>query len=150
MSLLESSSEKQEQSSTIFSIVEKTIPVLDILRRAGSPKEDLQYVYDQVQRHLDSKSWHVRDLAARTLCALSPAQEWKDVILQLRRLGGQSANLTHGALLAIANVVSRHTGTIRSSDAGTFEHDLNHIPPLTIVKFSSMICVIFFLRTSLL
>jgi hypothetical protein len=123
MSLLENSSQKQEDSSTIFSTVEKTIPVLDILRRAGSPEKDLQYVYNLVQRHLDSKSWHVRDLAARTLCALSPVQELKSIILQLQSLCGQSANRTHGALLAIANIISRHVGSDGSSEAGTFKLD---------------------------
>jgi hypothetical protein len=128
MSLLESSSKNQEESSKIFSTVEKTIPVLDIIRRAGTPKDDLQYVYDQIQRHLDSKSWHVRDLAARTLCALSPAQEWKYIILQLKRLGGRSANRTHGVLLTIANIISRQSGSIQSSEAGIFKVYRKHYP----------------------
>jgi hypothetical protein len=120
MSLLENSTKKQDESSTIFSTVEKTIPVLDILRRAGSPERNLQYVYDNVLRHLDSRSWHVRELAARTLCALSPANQWKLVIGQLEALSKNSANRRHGVLIAITHIIARQIRSSRSAEAGTF------------------------------
>ncbi|EPE28716.1 ARM repeat-containing protein [Glarea lozoyensis ATCC 20868] len=119
-SLLESSSTTDEESATLASTVERTIPVLDILRRAGSPEKDLPFVYENVLRHLDSKSWHVRELAARTLCALSPSYRWKDVIAELKERTGESANRSHGTWLVIGHIIARQIG-FHQSDSDSLD-----------------------------
>ena len=91
---------------------EAVFPALDILRRAGPPdtfREDLQ---ELVARYLASPVWHVREMAARTLCSCLLRQQWLDVMADLLQnalhdRSKYSYNHVHGILMALKFVVER-------------------------------------------
>ncbi|KAG9237179.1 putative death-receptor fusion protein-domain-containing protein [Amylocarpus encephaloides] len=109
MGLLEKSAAGDDPASaSVVITVEKIFPVLEILRRAGSSHESMDFVRKNVLKHLGSKFWQVRDLAARTLCTLTPEEEWHSASERLLGLSKTApSNVQHGALLAIKVVLQR-------------------------------------------
>ncbi|KEY69396.1 hypothetical protein S7711_05710 [Stachybotrys chartarum IBT 7711] len=99
-------------TSTGSSAAESVFPALDIVRRAGPPDLLRSEIQDHVIQYLGSPVWHVRDMAARTLCSCLLHQGWFGIIrgaieAALGRPGNSSNNNVHGALLALKAVLER-------------------------------------------
>lgn len=97
---------------TTIAAAEAVFPALDIVRRAGPPaalRDELQmYIAD----YLASPAWHVREIAARTLCSCMLHSEWLDALrsLLVRNDTAGSAsekNRFHGALMTSKFLVER-------------------------------------------
>ncbi|KAI1754344.1 putative death-receptor fusion protein-domain-containing protein [Xylaria castorea] len=86
---------------------EAVFPALDIIRRAGPPEGYLQKLYDIISWYLGSHIWHVREIAARTLCSLLLTSAWLQSIELLITGTGESSNKLHGALLTIRFLLER-------------------------------------------
>lgn len=92
-----------------ISAVESVFPALDIIRRAGPPEINRDKIYLRVSAHLGSHIWHVRELAARTMCTLLIRDDWPIRIEELLLLATESSNRLHGTLLAIKFFVERRS-----------------------------------------
>lgn len=96
---------------TTIAAAEAVFPALDIVRRAGPPaalRDELQmYIAD----YLASPAWHVREIAARTLCSCMLHSEWLDTLrsLLVRTDSADSSekNRFHGALMTGKFLVER-------------------------------------------
>ncbi|KAI0603419.1 putative death-receptor fusion protein-domain-containing protein [Biscogniauxia sp. FL1348] len=86
---------------------ESVFPALDIIRRAGPPEAFRERLYDVIAWYLGSHIWHVREIAARTLCSFLLKPEWLGPIETLVRESGTSANKLHGVLLTIKFLLER-------------------------------------------
>ncbi|KAI2642567.1 hypothetical protein GGS21DRAFT_498499 [Xylaria nigripes] len=86
---------------------EAVFPALDIIRRAGPPEGYRQKLYDVISWYLGSHIWHVREIAARTLCSLLLTSTWLQSLELLLSSSGQSANKLHGTLLTIRFLLER-------------------------------------------
>ncbi|KAI1393468.1 putative death-receptor fusion protein-domain-containing protein [Hypoxylon trugodes] len=86
---------------------ESVFPALDIIRRAGPPEEFRDKLYDIIAWYLGSHIWHVRDIAARTLCSFLLKASWLESITTLLASSGASANKLHGVLLTIKALIER-------------------------------------------
>jgi hypothetical protein len=87
--------------------VETVLPALEILRRAGPPSHDSAELTEQVINHLSNPSWHVREMAARTYCALTMKEELGSLLHQLLDGPTDNTNLLHGTLLAVGCLLER-------------------------------------------
>jgi hypothetical protein len=106
--LLETDSSKLQESSTPkISSVESMFPALDIIRRAGPPSTHRKEIYKSVSVHLGSKVWHVREIAARTICTLLLHDEWLPAVIELIETSDNSTNRLHGVLMAVKFVLER-------------------------------------------
>jgi hypothetical protein len=90
---------------------EAVFPALDIIRRAGPPptlRDELQRL---VVEYLGSPVWHVREMAARTLCSCLLHNEWLQSLLDILERDGigtsDPKNSVHGALLTAKFLVGR-------------------------------------------
>ncbi|RDL34396.1 uncharacterized protein BP5553_07524 [Venustampulla echinocandica] len=111
MEFLESAPDSDAQLMTpVQESLELLFPALDLIRRAGPPEEYFESIYDNVLRHLGSKVWQVRELAASTLCRLTIGHSWTDRMLELISMSGRSANRRHGALLAVKSLLDHQLG----------------------------------------
>ncbi|KAI1460734.1 putative death-receptor fusion protein-domain-containing protein [Annulohypoxylon moriforme] len=86
---------------------ESVFPALDIIRRAGPPEEVRDKLYDIIAWYLGSRIWHVREIAARTLCSFLLKPGWTESIETLFKNSGTSANKLHGALLTLEFLLER-------------------------------------------
>ncbi|KAI8953930.1 putative death-receptor fusion protein-domain-containing protein [Xylaria longipes] len=86
---------------------EAVFPALDIIRRAGPPEGYRQKLYDIISWYLGSHIWHVREIAARTLCSLLLTSTWLQSIEGLISGTGESSNKLHGALLTVRFLLER-------------------------------------------
>ncbi|KAI2630954.1 hypothetical protein GGR54DRAFT_584917 [Hypoxylon sp. NC1633] len=86
---------------------ESVFPALDIIRRAGPPEEVRDKLYDIIAWYLGSHIWHVREIAARTLCSFLLKPGWLQSIADLLAASGTSANQLHGALLTLKFLLER-------------------------------------------
>ncbi|KAI1502258.1 putative death-receptor fusion protein-domain-containing protein [Biscogniauxia marginata] len=86
---------------------ESVFPALDIIRRAGPPEEFRERLYDIITWYLGSHIWHVREIAARTLCSFLLKPEWLESVGTLILDSGTSANKLHGALLTLKFLLER-------------------------------------------
>ncbi|KAI0186937.1 putative death-receptor fusion protein-domain-containing protein [Xylaria flabelliformis] len=86
---------------------EAVFPALDIIRRAGPPEGYFHTLYDIISWYLGSHIWHVREIAARTLCSLLLTSAWPQSIGLLIAGAGESSNKLHGALLTIRFLLER-------------------------------------------
>ncbi|KAI1128044.1 putative death-receptor fusion protein-domain-containing protein [Nemania abortiva] len=86
---------------------EAVFPALDIIRRAGPPEGHIEKLYDIVSWYLGSRIWHVREIAARTLCSLLLTPTWLRSIKLLVSSPDQNSNKLHGALLTIRFLLER-------------------------------------------
>jgi hypothetical protein len=104
------SSESEQESSASFpgiGNVESVFPALDIIRRAGPPERLRDEIYICVSNHLASKIWHVRDIAARTICTLLLHDSWLPATVNLIETCGKLANQHHGILMSIKYLLER-------------------------------------------
>ncbi|KAI0971132.1 putative death-receptor fusion protein-domain-containing protein [Xylaria arbuscula] len=86
---------------------EAVFPALDIIRRAGPPEGYLEKLYDIISWYLGSHIWHVREIAARTLCSLLLTPNWLQSIAVLLTSPGQTSNKLHGALFTLRFLLER-------------------------------------------
>ncbi|KAI0537350.1 putative death-receptor fusion protein-domain-containing protein [Xylaria digitata] len=86
---------------------EAVFPALDIIRRAGPPEGYLQKLYNTISWYLGSHIWHVREIAARTLCSLLLTSTWFQSIEALIASPDQTSNKLHGALLTLRFLLER-------------------------------------------
>ncbi|KAI1098976.1 hypothetical protein F4804DRAFT_323208 [Jackrogersella minutella] len=99
-----------QQSSGVLigtQTAESVFPALDIIRRAGPPEEVRDKLYDIIAWYLGSRIWHVREIAARTLCSFLLKPGWLESITSLLDSSGKSANKLHGALLTFKFLLER-------------------------------------------
>ncbi|KAH6849766.1 putative death-receptor fusion protein-domain-containing protein [Chaetomium sp. MPI-CAGE-AT-0009] len=106
LGLLRSADETLDQTSQPGA-AEAVFPALDIIRRAGPPEEHRSELQKHIEGYLGSRLWHVREIAARTLCSFLLQQEWAQEIGRLLGESGSSTNRLHGALLTARFVVER-------------------------------------------
>ncbi|KAI1816773.1 hypothetical protein GGS20DRAFT_593980 [Poronia punctata] len=86
---------------------EAVFPALDIIRRAGPPEAYRTRLYDIISWYLGSHIWHVREIAARTLCSLLLTPTWLESVGRLITSTGGSSNKLHGALLTVRFLLER-------------------------------------------
>lgn len=99
---------------------EAVFPALDIIRRAGPPEGYFQKLYDIISWYLGSHIWHVREIAARTLCSLLLTSTWLQSIELLIVGVGESSNKLHGALLTIRFLLERLRQVMPNELSGKF------------------------------
>ncbi|KAI1450812.1 putative death-receptor fusion protein-domain-containing protein [Annulohypoxylon stygium] len=108
--LLVSLLEMGQQSTGVLigsQTAESVFPALDIIRRAGPPEEVRNKLYSIIAWYLGSRIWHVREIAARTLCSFLLKPDWTESIARLLQDCGSSANKLHGALLTLKFLLER-------------------------------------------
>ncbi|KAK6864176.1 hypothetical protein PG995_000704 [Apiospora arundinis] len=86
---------------------ESVFPALDIIRRAGPPEEFKDTLFDLVASYLNSRFWHVREIAARTLCSFLLKPDWIQPVRGLLSESHSSANKLHGTLLTFKFLLER-------------------------------------------
>jgi hypothetical protein len=99
---------------------EAVFPALDIIRRAGPPEGYRKKLYDIIAWYLGSHIWHVREIAARTLCSLLLIPSWLQSIELLVTTSGESSNKLHGALLTTKFLLKRLSQVMPDQLSGTF------------------------------
>lgn len=110
--LLESGHQTLARSAATASAAESVFPALDTIRRAGPP----ELLRDEIQHHvavyLSSTVWHVRELAAWTLCSCLLHERWLQTVEGLFQdallsQGRNRQNHVHGVLLTLKFVIER-------------------------------------------
>lgn len=88
---------------------EAVFPALDIIRRAGPPEAYRTELQGHIEAYLDSHLWHVREIAARTLCSFLLQDDWVAEIQRLLEGSEDRSNRIHGVLLLTRFVLERKT-----------------------------------------
>lgn len=103
------SGERAMEPSTLAqsSAAESVFPALEIIRRAGPPESHREELYKYITKFLGSRQWHVREIAARTLCSFLVSGDWLASVKALLGESRGSANMIHGVLLAIKFFLER-------------------------------------------
>ena len=91
---------QQKGAETVF-------PALDVIRRAGPPETLRDELFRCVSHHLGSHLWHVREMAARTVCSFLLREEWGTVLGKLLKDAETRQNELHGVLMAAKLTVVR-------------------------------------------
>ncbi|KAL7798366.1 putative death-receptor fusion protein domain-containing protein [Trichoderma ceciliae] len=106
------SGHKMVTSTNATSSAESVFPALDIIRRAGPPDLLRDEIQIHVAAYLSSPVWHVREIAARTLCSCLLHDKWLGVVQGLfhkslndKTMNGQ--NHVHGVLLSLKFLIER-------------------------------------------
>lgn len=108
LKLLDTNTDGTHISTTpVIGSVESVFPALDIIRRAGPPAAHQGEIYKCVSMHLGSKIWHIREIAARTICTMMLHKHWLQGVLDLVESSGQSANRLHGVLMAVRFILEK-------------------------------------------
>lgn len=108
LSLLQSGQRAMEPSTLAqSSAAESVFPALEIIRRAGPPESHRDELYGYITRYLGSRQWHVREIAARTLCSFLLGGDWLTSVKALLEESRSSANMLHGTLLAVKFFLER-------------------------------------------
>ncbi|KHN95126.1 HEAT repeat protein [Metarhizium album ARSEF 1941] len=101
-----------EPSASGTVAAESVFPALDIIRRAGPPDLLRDEIQVDVAAYLSSPVWHVRDMAARTLCSCLLHEKWLAVIRGIfdAAMASESRNKpnhVHGIFLTLKFVTER-------------------------------------------
>ncbi|CAM1505583.1 Fc.00g112200.m01.CDS01 [Cosmosporella sp. VM-42] len=113
LNLLKSGHDVMVPTASIGSAAaESVFPALDIIRRAGPPELLRDELQGHIAKYLGSSVWHVREIAARTLCSCLLHEMWLDDISRLAteaisKPGSTVLNSVHGALLAMRYLIER-------------------------------------------
>lgn len=108
LNLLQSGQRAMEPGTlTSSSAAESVFPALDIIRRAGPPESHRNELYTLIAKYLGSQQWHVRELAARTLCSFLLNEHWLSSVKSLLEESRGSANRLHGTFLAVKFFLER-------------------------------------------
>ncbi|KAK8114995.1 hypothetical protein PG999_007064 [Apiospora kogelbergensis] len=94
-------------SQGVVVTAESVFPALDIIRRAGPPEEFKDTLFGLVASYLNSRFWHVREIAARTLCSFLLKPDWIQPVRDLLSESHSSANKLHGTLLTFKFLLER-------------------------------------------
>lgn len=111
--LLKSGHRVMATTSTLSAAAaESVFPALDIIRRAGPPVLLREEIQGDVAHYLSSSVWHVREMAARTLCSCLLHDKWLATIKKAyadaqQTVGGAKLNYIHGVLLTLKFVFER-------------------------------------------
>ena len=89
------------------SSIQHVFPALEMLRRAGPPTDDFETMKTLVSRHLSSRVWHIRDLAARTYCGFVQGEQAVQAVKDLLSTSASGQNALHGRLLAAKYIAER-------------------------------------------
>lgn len=92
---------------TQSSAAESVFPALEIIRRAGPPESHRDELYGHIAKYLGSRQWHVREIAARTLCSFLLNADWLFCVEGLLAWSRGWATRMHGALLTVKFFVER-------------------------------------------
>lgn len=117
LGLLQSADEALDEVSS--AAAEAVFPALDIIRRAGPPEEHREGLRGYIEGYLGSKIWHVREIAARTLCSFLLPIDWVAEIERLLEERELDANRLHGILLAMKFVIERKVDSSRDADSNS-------------------------------
>ena len=90
-----------------LSVLELVFPALEVIRRAGAPKSHSDSIYNSVMVHLRDPVWHVREIAAHTICTFLFHTEWVASVEDLLKTQTNSANRRHGLLLAVKYILEK-------------------------------------------
>lgn len=101
---------------TQSSAAESVFPALEIIRRAGPPESHRDELYGHIAKYLGSRQWHVREIAARTLCSFLLNDDWLSSIEDLLSRSRGSANRMHGTLLTVKFFVERACLELKAPD----------------------------------
>ncbi|TAQ88243.1 hypothetical protein B7494_g3410 [Chlorociboria aeruginascens] len=112
LKLLKQPLTESHSTITVIGAVESVFPALDLIRRAGPPPTLHQEIEKYVSIHLGSKIWQVRELAARTICALMLRDDWLEALTKLIKTSRRSSNKTHGILMAVRFVLERRLALV--------------------------------------
>lgn len=108
LSLLKDGEQAMEPGTlTQSSAAESVFPALEIIRRAGPPESHRDELYGHIAQYLGSRQWHVREIAARTLCSFLLNDDWLSSIEELLARSRGSANRMHGTLLTVKFFIER-------------------------------------------
>jgi hypothetical protein len=112
VNLLESGHQMMSVTATSAAGAESVFPALDIVRRAGPPDELREELMLHISTYLGSPVWHVREMAARTLCSCLLHDKWlvvmQDLLQQaIKDQTKNSQNRIHGVLVALKFVIER-------------------------------------------
>lgn len=117
LSLLQSGEQAMEPGTlTQSSAAESVFPALEIIRRAGPPESNREELYGYITKYLGSRQWHVREIAARTLCSFLVSEDWLIAVQGLLGESRGSANKLHGTLLTIKFFLERTIVEARDVD----------------------------------
>lgn len=108
--LLESGHKMMSQNANATMAAESVFPALDIIRRAGPPEMLRSEIQTHITQYLSSPVWHVREMAARTICSCLLHEGWLtslETIFSEARTGKRDQNFVHGALLCLKFVFER-------------------------------------------
>jgi len=94
---------------TAGATAEAVFPALDIIRRAGPPPALRDELQQHIVEYLGSPVWHVREMAARTLCSCLLHDQWLESLTDILKYGEGPGrkNYVHGALLTARFLVER-------------------------------------------
>lgn len=109
-SLLESGHKMMSQTADASTAAESVFPALDIIRRAGPPDMLRIEIQGHIAQYLSSPVWHVREMAARTMCSCLLHEGWLSSvqgIFAAALKAPKKQNMLHGALLVLKFVVER-------------------------------------------
>ncbi|KAJ3529859.1 hypothetical protein NM208_g9572 [Fusarium decemcellulare] len=112
LNLLKSGHQMMAPTAISSAAAESVFPALDIIRRAGPPDILRQELQIHIAKYLASPVWHVREIAARTLCSCLLHDQWVDAITSLaaesvRSPIGNIQNHVHGVLLSLKYIIDR-------------------------------------------
>lgn len=112
ISLLKTGHEMITETPSTSSAAESVFPALDIIRRAGPPEVLRDELQVHIAKYLASPVWHVREIAARTLCSCLLHEKWLAAIRVIFQdaLSDSSRNIqnhVHGVLLTLKFVFER-------------------------------------------
>jgi hypothetical protein len=91
---------------------ESVFPALDFIRRAGPPDELRDELYLHIVKYLRNPAWHVREIAARTLCSCLLDEQWLQALEKIihdseKAAAAQRTNTVHGAFRTLKFVVEK-------------------------------------------
>lgn len=112
VNLLKSGHQMMSPAAMDTTGAESVFPSLDIVRRAGPPELLRAELQVHIAKYLASPVWHMREMAARTLCSCLLHDGWLRVFKSLLQeaLQNQTSNTPnhiHGILLALKFVFDR-------------------------------------------
>lgn len=102
--LLEDSEDKEPSDPAS---AENVFPALDIIRRAGPPESIRAELFSLISAYLGSRIWHVREIAARTLCSFLLNETWLSEMAALAISSKGNCNRAHGILLTAKFLLER-------------------------------------------
>ena len=99
--------------------LESVFPALDIIYRAGIPSSYLGDMQHCISRHLGNRVWNVREMAARTISAITRGVWVEETIRLFQGIQEDtSLNHLHGILMTVKDILDRQKALDIDSAAG--------------------------------